>query len=196
MIKMVLKLPIKYVCLITMLCGIVLCQTIFAQQHIKRLPQVKMTFNLDSLITDVDSSLDLTDFNYLLGLTDSFSSPVKQNNKIIVLRTGKWPKEDFLFVHVFLDTPETKNVLLNMPGYIYDKSLYAQGYTYDKYNNLCLWFGGPIADVVHFKKQKKTFKYSFVDNADWRAENIVHYMFEYIITTEGKLKLKNAQQIN
>ena len=40
------------------------------------------------------------------------------------------------------------------------------------------------------------FKYSFVDNADWGAENIVHYMFEYIITTEGKLKLKNAQQIN
>lgn len=196
MIKMVLKLPIKSVCLIIMLYGIVLSQSLFAQQQIKRLPQVKMRYNLDSLITDVDSSLDLTNFNYLLGLTDSFSSPVKQNNKIIVLRTGKWPKEDFLFVHVFLDTPETKNVLLNMPGYIYDKSLYAQGYTYDKYNNLCLWFGGPIADVVHFKKQKKTFKYSFVDNADWRAENIVHYMFEYIITTEGKLKLKNAQQIN
>ena len=166
MIKMVLKLPTTFVCLIT-LCGIVFCQSLFAQQQIKRLPQVKMKYNLDSLIADVDSSLYLTDPNYLFGLTDSFSSPVIQDNKIIVLRTGKWPKEDFLFVHVFLDTPETKNVLLNMPGYIYDKSLYAQGYTYDKYNNLCLWFGGPIADVVQFKKQKKNFKYSFVDNADW-----------------------------
>ena len=195
MIKMVLKLPTKFVCLIT-LCGIVFCQSLFARQQIKRLPQVKMKYNLDSLIADVESSLYLTDPHYLFGLTDSFSSPVIQDNKIIVLRTGKWPKEDFLFVHVFLDTPETKNVLLNMPGYIYDKSLHAQGYTYDKYNNLCLWFGGPIADVVQFKKQKKNFKYSFVDNADWMAEEIVHYMFEYIITTEGKLKLKNARQIN
>ena len=163
MIKMVLKLPTKFVCLIT-LCGIVFCQSLFAQQQIKRLPQVKMKYNLDSLIADVDSSLYLTDPIYLFGLTDSFSSPVIQDNKIIVLRTGKWPKENFLFVHVFLDTPETKNVLLNMPGYIYDKSLHAQGYTYDKYNNLCLWFGGPIADVVQFKKQKKNFKYSFTDN--------------------------------
>ena len=45
MIKMVLKLPIKSIRLIITLCGIVFCQSLFAQQQIKRLPQVKMTLH-------------------------------------------------------------------------------------------------------------------------------------------------------